>query len=80
MKVPISATQCRAARRLLGWSQEDLAGEIGMSTSTIATFERGSRNPYAGTLMSIRNTLEVAGIDFSEPGVKLKAKGKKGKR
>lgn len=82
MKHPISAAQCRAARGLLGWSQEDLAGEAGLSTSTIATFETGRRTPYDRTLNDIRETFEIAGIEFGtgdEATVKLKKK-LKGKR
>jgi transcriptional regulator with XRE-family HTH domain len=79
----MSAAQCRAARGLVGWSQEDLAMASRVSPATIATFETGKRSPYDRTLADIQRALESAGVEFTngdEPGVKLRAKGKKGKQ
>jgi transcriptional regulator with XRE-family HTH domain len=72
----------KAARALLGWSQEDLAERSGMSYPTIARLEAqdGALGGRDDTVAKIVNALEAAGIEFTngrEPGVKLrKRKGK----
>ena len=58
----------RAARALLAWSQQDLAKEAGVATSTIADFERGKRKPVANNAQAIRDALEKAGIRFLATG------------
>ena len=70
----ITAAQCRAARALLKWSQEELAERSGIGVATIRTFETDASSPYARTLKTLRETLEVAGIEFTDDngiGVKL---------
>jgi len=72
---PISAAQCRAARALLDWSQEQLEAAAKVARKTIADFEREVRQPYDRTLAAIRSALEAAGVTFTngdEPGVKLR--------
>jgi transcriptional regulator with XRE-family HTH domain len=74
----VSGAQFKEARRLLGWSQSRLAGEAGVSTTTVATVEGGERKVPALTVSTIREILEAAGVEFTpggEPGVKLR-KGK----
>lgn len=56
--------QCRAARGLLGWSQEDLKKVASVSLGTIAEFEKGTRKPYERTLRDLQKALEDAGIEF----------------
>jgi transcriptional regulator with XRE-family HTH domain len=72
----ISAAQLRAARELLGCSQDDVAGASGLEITTIANFELGKRSPDREALGEIRITLEAAGIEFVESvgstGVKLR--------
>lgn len=61
--------QLRAARALLGWSQEDLAAVSGVSAPTIKRLEPGA-GPMAtreDTLEKLRIALEGAGITFPEP-------------
>lgn len=58
----ITAAQCRAARALLGWSQDQLATEAKVGKATIATFETGKRTPYGQTLAHLRKALEAAGV------------------
>jgi transcriptional regulator with XRE-family HTH domain len=58
----------RAARALLAWSQQDLAKQAGVATSTIADFERGHRTPVANNAQAIRGALENAGIRFLPAG------------
>jgi transcriptional regulator with XRE-family HTH domain len=69
--------QCRAARALIGWSQDQLASASKVSKATIANFELGKRTPYNRTLDDLISVLELAGVEFTnggEPGVKVKAK------
>ena len=56
--------QCRAARALLNWTQDQLAQSAAVSKKTLADFESGKRTPYARTLADIRRTLEDGGIEF----------------
>lgn len=75
--------QLRAARALLGWSQDDLAARSGVSKPTIARLELGSGElaGYASTRDKVVGALEAAGVTFlgngesvdGGPGVRLKA-------
>ena len=60
----ISPAQCRAARSLLSWRQDELEAASGVAKKTIADFERSARTPRAATLAAIRTALEAAGIEF----------------
>src|SRR3954454_21432421 len=62
----ISPAQCRAARGLLDWSQQDLAREAGVGVVTIRQVEAGVNQPRRATLVVIRHALEAAGIEFIE--------------
>lgn len=64
----ISAAQCRAARSLLGWSQDQLSTSSKVAKATIANFEAGKRSPYDRTLLDIQEALEAAGILFVAAG------------
>ncbi len=66
--MPISAAQCRAARALVGWSQDQLADASKVAKATIANFELGKRTPYDRTLADIAAALEAAGITFLAEG------------
>lgn len=61
--------QVRAARSLLGWSQQNLAEKAGVAVSTVADFERGQRNLVPNNAFAIRQALETVGILFTETGV-----------
>ncbi len=76
-----TAAQCRAARALIGWSQDKLAAESKVAKATIANFEADRRAPYERTLTDLRAALETAGIVFvaengEGPGVRLKKERK----
>ncbi len=79
----IDRLQCRAARELLEWSQDDLERESRVAKKTIADFERGARVPMPRTLAAIQEALERGGVEFipsngSGPGLRLaKRKGKR---
>jgi len=60
----ISASQCRAARALLDWSQDQLAESAQVARATVADFERNVRMPMRNNLVSIVSSLEAAGVAF----------------
>lgn len=69
----LQATQVKAARAILGWSQEDLACRSGVGITTIRQFENGYE-PRRNTSMSLQDTLEQAGLEFMEnEGVRRRA-------
>lgn len=72
----LSPAQCRAARALLNWSQDQLEASSKVARKTIADFEREARQPYDRTLAAVRAALEGAGVEFidngSGPGVRLR--------
>lgn len=72
-------SQLRAARALLGWSQERLAEASGVSVPTIKRLEPGEGlvQTRVDTLEKLRRALEAEGVSFTnggEPGVKLRRK------
>ena len=70
----LSAVQSKMARVAVGWGVRDLAAKAGLSTNTVARFERGEILKDA-TLAAIRTALEAAGVEFTNgdaPGVKLR--------
>ncbi|UWF58988.1 helix-turn-helix domain-containing protein [Brucella sp. 2716] len=64
----ISPAQCRAARALLGWSQDELARVSKVSKATLANFELDKRTPYDRTLADLQRALEAAGVVFMAEG------------
>ena len=76
----IFPVQIRAARVLVGLSQQDLAGQAGVSLGTVKRVE-AAREELAGTAQTIARiqvALETAGIIFIDqdenngPGVRLR--------
>jgi len=63
-KIIITYKQCRAARELLGWKQNNLSEKSAISIGTIADFERGVREFRVSTLEKLINAFEEAGIRF----------------
>ncbi len=59
--------QCRAARGLLNWTQEDLAAKSGVSAVTIRNFENEKSTPQRATLIVLQQTFEAAGIELIPP-------------
>jgi transcriptional regulator with XRE-family HTH domain len=75
----ITAAQCRAARGLLGWSQQDLADHAKVGIMTIHQLEKGSQ-PRRATLSVVRSAFEIAGVEFIDEngggaGVRLRKPG-----
>jgi ribosome-binding protein aMBF1 (putative translation factor) len=60
----ITPAQCRAARALLEWSREDLAGPSKVALRTIVDFERSAREPREVTKDALQRALEAAGVEF----------------
>ncbi len=73
----ITPAQSRAARGLLGWSQQKLATQAGVGIMTVHQFEKDDSRPRRATLEVVRRAFESAGIIFiaangGGPGVRLK--------
>lgn len=60
----ISSEQCRGARAMLGWSQDELAKAAKVSRATVVDFERGARVPHPNNLAALLAALEAGGIEF----------------
>ena len=72
----ITSAQCRAARGLLDWTQQELADRAGVGIVTVRQVEAGLTEPRRATLEVIKRALEAAGVEFihengSGPGVCL---------
>jgi transcriptional regulator with XRE-family HTH domain len=65
----ISNLQVRAARALLGWSQQRLADEAGVSAITVKRLEASEETFQARfeTVMKVKDAVEAAGVVF-RPG------------
>lgn len=73
----MTSAQCRAARALLDWSQQQLAEASKVGNATIRNFEGGKSGPQSSTLQVLRAALESAGVIFVDengegPGVRLR--------
>ena len=64
----VSPAQCRAARGLLGWSQQQLARQAGVGVVTVHQFEAGISEPRRATVEVIRRAFEAAGVLFFDGG------------
>ena len=64
MNIIINYKQCKAARALLDWSQEDLSKRAEVAKATIGDFERGARNLRIETMQKVVTVLENEGIRF----------------
>ncbi len=73
-QMAITGQQVKAARLLLGWTQDRLAVETRVSPTAISNFETGRRRPSVLIVSTLQRTLEAAGVDFvgGGPGVKLR--------
>ena len=60
----VTPAQCRAARGLLNWKQQDLADEAGVGIVTVRQLEAGASEPRRATLEVVRRAFESAGIEF----------------
>src|SRR5215471_486660 len=72
----ITSAQCRAARGLLDWTQQELADRARVGVVTVRQFEAGDVTPRRATLQVIQHAFELAGValingDGGGPGVRL---------
>jgi transcriptional regulator with XRE-family HTH domain len=70
--------QCRAARGLLDWTQQQLADQARVGVVTIRLLEAGQTLPRRATLEVIQRAFELAGVelisaDGGGPGVRLRS-------
>ena len=76
--MPLNPEQCRAARALLDWTQDDLAARAEVSRSTVRSFETGRHDLQRATAAAIRRALEAGGVAFLDaddqggPGLRLR--------
>lgn len=81
----LTSAQCRAARGLLDWTQQDLADHAGVGIVTVRQLEAGSGDPRRATLDVVKRALQEAGVDFIEengggPGVRLRKRSPRAAR
>ncbi|HXY58663.1 MAG TPA: helix-turn-helix transcriptional regulator [Methylocystis sp.] len=62
----ITPAQCRAARGLLDWSQQDLADAAKVGNTTICNFEGGRSLPQKSKLAALQGAFERAGVTLVE--------------
>jgi transcriptional regulator with XRE-family HTH domain len=79
----VSIRQIKAARALLGWSQEELAAAAALSIATVKRLEAqdGPLGGRKGTESKITSALEQAGAEFIDengggPGVRLRKRSR----
>lgn len=71
----ITPRQIRAARALVGWSQDDLAkaARPPLSRSHIADIEKGKGNPSREVIENLRSALEENRVEFTpQEGVRIR--------
>jgi transcriptional regulator with XRE-family HTH domain len=73
----VTAAQCRAARGLLDWSQQELADRAGLGIVTIRQIEADITEPRRATLTVLKQAFEGAGVEFIDengggPGVRIR--------
>ncbi|PDS34923.1 transcriptional regulator [Rhizobium anhuiense] len=61
----IDASQVKAARALIGMTQEELAKAAGLSGQTVKRMESiGTERSSAGNVLLVQKALEAAGVQF----------------
>jgi transcriptional regulator with XRE-family HTH domain len=64
MEGMITPHQCRAARAMVQWTQDELAEKANIGVVSVRRFEQGKAEPYQGTQRLLRQELEKAGVRF----------------
>jgi len=64
----MTPAQCRAARALLQWSQDDLAREAGINAVTLRNYENEKTAAQRASIRVMRQALERAGAVFLDEG------------
>jgi transcriptional regulator with XRE-family HTH domain len=68
----LAAAQVRAVRKLMGWTQRDLAARLSVSPSTIAFIENNQKRHSRDIADRFWHVIEQAGIEFSDGDLVLK--------
>jgi transcriptional regulator with XRE-family HTH domain len=70
----LTGAQVADARRLLGWTRPQVAGELGISVSQVASIEAGKSQFTVLQASVLKRVLERAGVEFTnEPeGARLR--------
>jgi transcriptional regulator with XRE-family HTH domain len=63
----LTPAQCRAARGLLDWTQQQLADQARVGVVTIRLLESGQTLPRRATLDVITRAFESAGVELINP-------------
>ncbi|WP_114714911.1 helix-turn-helix domain-containing protein [Rhizobium grahamii] len=63
----LGSSQCRAARALLDWTQNELAARTSISAASIRAFEKGG-GMRGSNLRRLRQAFEAAGVIFQGEG------------
>jgi len=66
----ITPRQIRAARALLGWSQQQLADKAIVSLNAVTRLEKGKVDSRLSTVNAVERALTKAGVDFLPGGEK----------
>jgi predicted transcriptional regulator len=74
----ITSRQIRAARALLGWSQQQLADSAIVSLNAVARLENGAADSRISTVQAVQKALVKAGVEFLDAdqkgeGVRLRS-------
>jgi transcriptional regulator with XRE-family HTH domain len=62
----ITGEQVKAARELLRWTKSDLAGRIGVSSTSVRHIERADKETSRAMVRAAVAELEAAGVEFPE--------------
>jgi len=73
----LTPAQCRAARGLLDWTQQELAHAARIGVATVRLFEGEGAQSRQATLAVLRQAFELAGVEVIDengggPGVRLR--------
>ena len=68
--IMITPRQIRAARALLGWSQQQLADKAIVSLNAVTRLEKQKVDSRVSTLTAIQRALTKAGIEFLSANIK----------
>jgi len=60
----VTASQSRAARGLLDWTQQELADAARVGVATVRIFEGEAAETRPAILAALRRALELAGVEF----------------
>lgn len=58
-KRELFGTRIKSLREARGWTQEDLAGRMDISSNHLSSIERGKENPTFDTLVKFSDALKV---------------------